>query len=207
MAIDYTTRARVKTLLGIANADVSQDSLIDQLITATSLRFDAEMRRHGQQIQRTEVYPIKLSRRIITLQGAPVNAAAAMTVKFNDTTDFTTATTMVENDDYVVEDTAGVIRLVSQGTPFTSGTIGRPIMPYYVQVTYTGGLATITANLISGYPDLAQACDLQVAYLHRRRTSPGGDVKVGDSYTAYTKDYGILDEVRSTLNKYKRLTL
>ena len=47
MAIDYTTRARVKTLLGIANADVSQDSLIDQLITATSLRFDGEMRRTG----------------------------------------------------------------------------------------------------------------------------------------------------------------
>jgi hypothetical protein len=205
--MDYTTRARVKTLLGIANADVSQDSLIDQLITSVSERFDAEMRRHSLQTSRVEVYPIKLSRRLVTLKGAPVNGAVTFTIKLNDTTDFTTATTLVRNDDYVLEDTAGVVRLVSQGTPFTAGSMARPILPYYIQITYTGGLATTTANLISSYPDLAQACDLQVAYLHRRRTSPGGDVKVGDSYTSYTKDYGILDEVRSTLNKYKRLTL
>jgi hypothetical protein len=207
MALDYTTRARVKTLLGIASADVSQDSLLDQLIQATSMRFDAEMRRHSQQTARTEVYPIKLSRRLVTLQGAPVNGSVAFTVKLNDTTDFTTATTLVRNDDYVLEDTAGVIRLVSQGTPFTAGSMARPIMPYYIQVTYTGGFATSTANLITGYPDIAQACDLQVAYLHRRRTTPGGNVTMGESSTQYTKDYQLLDEVRQALSKYKRLTL
>jgi hypothetical protein len=205
--MDYTTRARVKTLLGIANADVSQDSLIDQLITSVSERFDAEMRRHSLQTSRVEVYSIKLSRRLVTLKGAPVNGAATFTIKLNDTTDFTTATTLVRNDDYVLEDTAGVVRLVSQGTPFTAGSMARPILPYYIQVTYTGGLATTTANLISSYADLAQACDLQVAYLHRRRTTPGGNVTMGDSSTQFTKDYQFLDEVRYTLNRYKRIAL
>lgn len=205
--MDYTTRARVKTLLGIANADVSQDSLIDQLITSVSERFDAEMRRHSLQTSRVEVYPIKLSRRLVTLKGAPVNGAVTFTIKLNDTTDFTTATTLVRNDDYVLEDTAGVVRLVSQGTPFTAGSMARPILPYYIQVTYTGGLATTTANLIASYADLAQACDLQVAYLHRRRTTPGGNVTMGDSSTQFTKDYQFLDEVRYTLNRYKRIAL
>jgi len=205
--MDYTTRARVKTLLGIANADVSQDSLIDQLITSVSERFDAEMRRHSLQTSRVEVYPIKLSRRLVTLKGAPVNGAVTFTIKLNDTTDFTTATTLVRNDDYVLEDTAGVVRLVSQGTPFTAGSMARPILPYYIQITYTGGLATTTANLIASYADLAQACDLQVAYLHRRRTTPGGNVTMGDSSTQFTKDYQFLDEVRYTLNRYKRIAL
>jgi len=205
--MDYTTRARVKTLLGIANADVSQDSLIDQLITSVSERFDAEMRRHSLQTSRVEVYPIKLSRRLVTLKGAPVNGAVTFTIKLNDTTDFTTATTLVRNDDYVLEDTAGVVRLVSQGTPFTAGSMARPILPYYIQVTYTGGLATTTANLIASYADLAQACDLQVAYLHRRRTTPGGNVTMGESSTQFTKDYQFLEEVRYTLNRYKRIAL
>jgi hypothetical protein len=205
--MDYTTRARVKTLLGIASADVSQDSLIDLLITSVSERFDAEMRRHSLQTSRVEVYPIKLSRRLVTLKGAPVNGAVTFTIKLNDTTDFTTATTLVRNDDYVLEDTAGVVRLVSQGTPFTAGSMARPILPYYIQVTYTGGLATTTANLIASYADLAQACDLQVAYLHRRRTTPGGNVTMGDSSTQFTKDYQFLEEVRYTLNRYKRIAL
>jgi len=205
--MDYTTRARVKTLLGIANADVSQDSLIDQLITSVSERFDAEMRRHSLQTSRVEVYPIKLSRRLVTLKGAPVNGAVTFTIKLNDTTDFTTATTLVRNDDYVLEDTAGVVRMVSQGTPFTAGSMARPILPYYIQITYTGGLATTTANLIASYADLAQACDLQVAYLHRRRTTPGGNVTMGESSTQFTKDYQFLEEVRYTLNRYKRIAL
>ena len=205
--MDYTTRARVKTLLGIANADVSQDGLIDQLVTAVSQRFDTEMRRHSQQTARTEVYPVKFTRRLITLKGAPVATSPAPVVKISDTTDFTTATTMVANDDYVIEFDAGVVRLLTQGTPFTAGAAGRPVAPYYVQVQYTGGFATSTANVISAYPDLAQACDLQVAYQHRRRVSPGGNVTVGDSSTQYTKDYGLLDEVREVLNKYKRIVL
>lgn len=205
--MDYTTKARVKVLLGIGAADTSQDSFIDQLITATSGRFDAEMRRHSTQTARTEVYPVKFTRRLVTLKGAPVPSGGALTVKISDTTDFTTAVTLVKDDDFIIEHDAGVLRLMTQGTPFTAGSTGRPIAPYYIQVTYTGGFATSTANLIAGWPDLAEACDLQVAYLYKRRVSPGGNVSVGDSSTQYTKDYGLLDEVREALNKYKRISL
>ena len=76
-----------------------------------------------------------------------------------------------------------------------------------MQVTYTGGLATSTANLITAYPDLAQACDLQVAYLHRRRLSAGGNFSVGQSSTQYTGDYDLLVDVQKTLNKYMRISL
>lgn len=203
--MDYTTAARVKVLLGIGVADTSQDSFLGQLITATSSRFDQEMRRHSTQSSRTEVYPVKFSRRLVTLKGAPVTTVS--TVKISDTTDFTTATTLVVNDDYIVEQDAGVLRLLTQGTPFTAGMNGRPIAPYYLQVVYTGGFATSQANLASAYPDLAEAADLQVAYLHRRRLTPGGNLSVGDSSTQYTKDYNLLDEVRETLAKYKRISL
>jgi hypothetical protein len=205
--MDYTTAARVKSLLGIGGADTSQDTLIAQLITSTSMRFDNEMRRHGQQSARTEVYPVKFTRRLVSLKGAPVPSAGALTVKISDSTDFTAAVTLSKNDDYIIENDAGIIRMITTGTPFTAGSAGRPIAPYYLQVTYTGGLATNTTQLITTYPDLAQACDLQVAYLHRRRLSAGGNFSVGQSSTQYTGDYDLLADVQKTLNKYMRISL
>jgi hypothetical protein len=203
--MDYTTSTRVKALLGIGVADVSQDTLIAQLITSTSLRFDTEMRRHSQQAARTEVYPVKWTRRLVTLKGSPVSSAAAFTVKLSDSTDFTTAVTLVKDDDFIIEHEYGILRLLTVGTPFTTGAASRPVAPYYAQVVYTGGFATSTANLITSYPDLAQACDLQVAYLHRRRLSAGGNFSVGGSSTSYSDDYTILTDVQKTLNKYTRI--
>lgn len=203
MALDLTTLARVKTLLGESGA--SLDALLSQLISSVSARFEEEMRRHTLRAARTEVYPVKMTRRMLTLKGAPVDPAAAITVKYSDTTDFASSPTLVKNSDYVIEDEMGVIRLITTGDAFAAGKMQRPFMPYYVQVACTSGMATSTANFISAYPEIAQACDIQTAYLFKRKVSPGGDVKVGDSYSQFTRDYGLLDEARSALSKHKRI--
>lgn len=203
MALDLTTLARVKTLLGEAGA--SQDALLGQLIAAVSARFEEEMRRHTTQAARTEVYPVKMNRRMLTMRGAPVDLTQPFSLKFSDTTNFSGVPTMVRNSDFVVEEEMGILRLITTGDAFAQGKLQRPFMPYYVQIISTSGMATSTANFITAYPEVAQACDLQVAYLFRRRTSPGGDVKVGDSFAQYTRDYNLLDEVRSAIWKHKRI--
>ena len=63
--------------------------------------------------------------------------------------------------------------------------------------------ATVQESLISDYPDLARACDMQAAYQFQRRNSLGRTaVTSGNGQTTFTEDYKLLPGVVQILEFY-----
>lgn len=206
--MDLTTLARVKTRIGESTS--SQDALLSQLITAVSVQMERAMCRHAQQTARTETVRRSAAQRIFVLPGIPVVTVSSdgrttipFTLKVSDTNSFSGVSSSVSNSDYVLHHDTGIVRLISTYEPIRSQA-GRAMAPLYAQVTYTGGLAADTATLISSYPDLAQACDDQVSYLHQRKNALGGSVTVGDSSAQHEGAYKWLPSVREILDWYQR---
>lgn len=209
MVLLCTTLARVQAL--IPRTDAASDAVLTTLIASVSKRFQQATYRHLDAIERTEIYPLKPHARVISLRGAPcyvvdVRGVSVSTfeVKLSASQSFSASTTLTRNTDYVIEQDAGLLRVLATLDAFT-GPMGRAISPAYVQVKYTGGLADDTTDLIADYPDIADACDKQVVYEWRRRTEAGaGDQHIGDSTTTHTADVGLLAGVKTVLERYKR---
>lgn len=74
-----------------------------------------------------------------------------------------------------------------------------------VKVTFEGGLADDTADVIANYPALSGACNLQVATLWRRHnTADRTGMTLGTGQTSWNKEYNLLDNVTDTLDQYYR---
>lgn len=207
--MDITTVARIKALLGETGTSI--DAVLASMITAMSARFESEMQRPLAALDRTEVYSVGATRRFISLRAAPVvrvdsrgSSVATFQVKVNSVPSFTSVPLLVVNRDYIVEDTMGAVRILADVPTITTGAIGRPIAPYYVQVRYTGGLGVDQPAIEAAYPDLVAAADAQIVYLWRRRLSLGGDQKTGDSAATYDSSYALLPDVYTTLRGYER---
>lgn len=198
---DFTTLEAVKILLDVEPTDCTRDALIAQLISDVSARFVSFLGLHAVSAERTEVYELGQSKKILSLDAKPVDTAQAFTVKLGSAgTDFATAGE-VSSSSYTVSAPGGWIRF----------RIDTPNDPNLVQVTYTGGLGSSTAEIMSNFPDLASACGLQVKYLLNRRDSLGGNVTVhgtaagfGSGGTSYTGQYGLLKEVEQMLETHRR---
>lgn len=210
MALDCTTIARVQAHL--PQTDASADAVLQTFITGVSAEFERYLYRHLLATERTEVYAVRPSSRIISLKGSPVIATDGrgislnpFEVKASTSMDFSTAVALTRNSGYVLEQDRGVLRILGKLETFTDGLLGRASAPAYVQVRYTGGLAATTAALLTDYPDLATACELQVVHEFRRRTTAGaGDVRMGDSLSTHSEDYALLAGVRAVLDRLKR---
>ncbi|HRI06289.1 MAG TPA: hypothetical protein PKW35_00660 [Nannocystaceae bacterium] len=210
MALDCTTLARVQAHL--PQTDASADAVLQTFISGVSAEFERYLYRHLLSTERTEVYPLRPPARIISLRGSPVIATDGrgitlnpFEVKASASMDFSGAVAMTRNSAYVLEQDRGVLRILERLDTFTDGLLNRSSAPAYVQVRYTGGLAATTAAMITDYPDLAAACDLQVVHEFRRRTTAGaGDVRMGDSLSTHSGDYALLSGVRAVLDRLKR---
>lgn len=202
--LDFTTLARVREILGFPSSDTSKDALISQMITAASARIEDEMRRKAKKQAYTELYELPEARHVLMLRAAPVDAAQAVTIKANGTADFTSATALTANRDFVLNPQAGIVRFYTTWQAPRRAGSSYPAGPIFVQVAYTGGLATDTAGLIAAYPDLAEATDLQASYLFRRRATPGGNVTVGAGSTSFEEQYGLLKEVQALIARHTR---
>lgn len=166
------------------------------------------MLRHAEQTARTEVYRLPPHKRILSLKGFPVNDAVTFTVKVSTTRDFSESTALTEDTDYSLEPEIGVIRFFTRPTGTSHPVSGALIQPAFVQVVYTGGMATNVAGIVSSFPEVARAADLQVAYLWKRRSHPGGNLQLGgQSGTDYQeKEYGYLRAVLDVIGQHKRHT-
>lgn len=73
-----------------------------------------------------------------------------------------------------------------------------------VEVTYTGGLASDTDDVIANEPALEDACKMQVTSLWKRHTIPDRTgMTLGSGDTQWTAEYGLLKDVRHVLdNQY-----
>lgn len=202
--MNLTTIARLKVLIGETTAD--QDAFLEQIVTDVSRECEIEMRRHAQQLARTEEYAFRSHERTIFLTGAPVSAAA-VTIKESWTNDFTNATALTAGVHYVLSRTNGRLQILYRPTFPLDQSSGRPIGPTYFQVAYTGGMTVDDASFVAAHPDIAGAVDLQCVHLFRRKENPGGSTKLGDSAAIYTEPYHLLPGVLRTLARYKRRTI
>lgn len=202
--LDFTTLTRVRRMAGFDDDDVSKDAWLSSLISSVSAEMEGELRRFAKQQAHTEILPLWSVNRVLSLSGSPVLDTPAPVLKAANDRDFVTSpTTLVRGQDFILENDTGIVRMLVELRGITNSA-GRVVGPTYIQAVYTGGYATTTANFIASYPDLATAADLQVAYLFKRKDSPGGNVVVGPNSTNYDRGYDWLPSVRRSIDLRKR---
>lgn len=202
--MDFTTLARVKEALGITGA--SSDAVLSQIITSVSNEMERLMDRHAQSSARTEIYQMRATKRLVLLRGYPVNTAATFTVKVSTTADFSSATALTANEEYVLDPVKGEIRFLINYDPIRDPDSGRPIAPIYVEVSYTGGMATDYNNLLALYPELAQAADMQAVHTFKRRATPGQTATdMGESSAEYVGELALIAITREAARRFRRM--
>ena len=200
--LDATTKARVKGLLEITGT--SQDAVLDNLITIVSQRIEDFIDRPIHATSRTEEYSIKPRQTVIFLRAYPLVAQSYIaSVKIAMNWDFTSATAVTSTDYHVDLDT-GMLNF--NFIPITNyfGNNMR-VAPNVIQVVYTGGIATSTANVIANYPAIASACEQQVIAMWRRRDQPmQKTTKIGDYGATVEGPLRFLPDVVEALMPYRR---
>jgi hypothetical protein len=190
--VDLTTLARVKVLMEIASTDTSKDVILTRLILAYSAQFEAYLDRHAETKARTEVYFLRRYSRLLSLRGAPCTAPTS--VKYTLDRDFVAATALTSGNDYVVDTDVAMIRFL-----FSTN-----LDPGYVEVVYTGGMATNTTNFVAAFPAVAEAADQQIAYHQSRISTPGGSLTVGGEGRTFVGQLDLLEGARRVLDVYRR---
>lgn len=190
--LDATTKARVKTLLNITNTE--HDDLLDLMVTAVSKRIENFIDRPLMLEARTEEYHVQPRAGTLFLRAAPVSSIA--TVISDSLWDFANGTT-VSSDLYHVDSESGRLYMQFDLQPGHNA----------VQVVYTAGFATSTANLITDYPDIAMAADLQVVSQFRRRQAPQGSKRTSRGGSVEQESpLQFIPEVVETLAPYRRIS-
>lgn len=190
--IDLTTLARVK--LGLLKSDTNDDTWLTNQITATSLRMERFIDRKIEIVERTQEFDVNnVTQETIWLRTFP--NITIDTIKNSQDWDFAN-TTAIDSDDFRVDEDNGQVHF---RVTLATG-------PKAIQVVYTAGLAVDTDQVESDFPDLAAACDLQVAAAFRRRSSPQGQSSsAGGSDITHEGPLKLIPEVRETLLPLRRL--
>jgi len=201
--MDATTKERIKDLLQITGT--SQDTVLDRLINTVSQRIEDFIDRPLESSARTEEYSIKPRQSTLFLRAYPLSAQADVTsIKVALDWDFAAATA-VDSSDYHVDLDTGMVHFNYYPTTNYMGN-NMATAPNAVQIVYTGGFSTSTTNLISAYPAIAGACEMQVIALWRRRDQPMMDTIKIDEYTSTVSGpIEFLPDVRQALLPYRRL--
>jgi hypothetical protein len=198
--VDATTIARVKALLDISSTNY--DTELTTMVSAVSKRIETFIDRPLELAARTETYSIRPRQNKLFLRAYPVTTIT--TVKIATDWDYAAATAVTASDYHVVAD-SGTLHF--QFYPI-SNYLGDnyAYAPDAVQVVYTGGFDTSTVNLITNYPDIAMAADLQTVAMWRRRDTPqGNNISIGNSSIAYETPLNLVPDVIEALTPYRRL--
>lgn len=198
-SMDLTTLTRVKSTLGGFSTS-AYDSLIGQIISDVSSRFERYMRRQVLRTTNTKTFPLAQLSTVVTLDAAPVSSITS--IKYASHPSDFAGTTAMSSDLYVLEDSAaGLVRFLIE-MPLNDRR-----RPGYVQVVYVGGMADDTADFVATYPDIARAADIQCAYEYNRRNTPGGNVTSDAGSTAFDEALGMLESSKQALAGHRRVFL
>jgi hypothetical protein len=203
--MDLSTLARVKA--ATKHTGSTDDTLLALLLTEVSRLMERQMMRHAQRVERTEVFPLVSGYRTFSLPGVPIDLAQDVEMIASTTRDFTSgdAIPWERNTDYLLDETSGHVDVLSLPATKIIGVGLAPLAPAYIQVRYTGGLAVDTAGLIAAYPDIAGACDMQVAHRFRRMETLGSTTeKQAGSEATSTGEYDLLKAVDRVCAYYRR---
>lgn len=158
--MDLTTATRVKRRLGITDDDATNDEVIGSLIARVSDECEDLMNRDVESTLRTVQRDSWYGMRSLSLRGYPVTSVTSM---HNDIDRLFGSETLIDAADYYVELESGLIHFEFNPFPAKGG----------LQIVYTGGMATSTANFIAAYPGIADAVDQRVCQLWQRRNEIG----------------------------------
>ena len=201
--MDATTATRVKALLDITSS--THDAVLGTLIDAVSQRIENFIDRPLLSATRTEEYDIKPRQRVLFLRSYPLAGQGDIaSIKIALDWDFAAATA-VTSTDYHVDLVTGAIHF--NFYPITNY-LGNNMAtaPNAVQVVYTGGFETSTANFITSYPAIAYAAETQVIAMWRRRDEPmTKTTKIGDYSSSVEGPVKFLPDVIEALIPYRRM--
>lgn len=199
---DLTTLASVREYLGIQTADSDSDALIQTYITSCSR---AIMKWAGREFAPQVTATIRKFRYEGggRLAFSPFDLVTATLVTIDS--DGTSPTTLVANEDYYL------LPLNGEGALYTSmelrnlGPATRSSSTDYTpwrQVSITGTWGLATATVMTTFPDVALAANVQVAFMMRNHSArPGGDEFGGDSSTY--GPVGLCQGTRDLLRQYR----
>lgn len=188
-----TTSARVKAQRDLSGSGF--DSFVDKIIAGVSQMAEDYLGRRLLQQSWTEIKQLQSRRRIVSLDAFPITSVTS--VRYAPTRDFSTVDPM-DSSGYQVLLREGQIDLSGIQTWFERG---------FVQVIYTGGMATDTAGFIAAYPRIADAADNEcVARLNRMR-APDGSPQALNSSVAYQEQLAPLTDFYAALDPHRRLRL
>lgn len=164
------------------------------------------MNRHTKSAAGVEQYQINASRLLISLRGCPVVAVAS--VKSGNKPDLSVATPLLDGTDYFVDYARAELRFLTRPDAYVTGPTARQVFPSFVEIEYTGGIVDTTDNMVALYPDLSDACAIQVAALQKRSTRGMLDAVSSDTGGGSTMNfdapYKLLDEVADVCELYRR---
>lgn len=180
--------AAFKQLVG--RVDGADDALMVEILKQVSSRIDTYTGRLFQKAARTIKY--NGGRRIYQLAAFPVDTLAALTVTVD-------SAAQTKGTDFYLWDAEGRIEFVYE-VPVT--------FPQILSVTYTGGYAADTLDVLAVPDDLKRACLMQAAFEYRRRRDiglksvgmSGGNITVNDPVA-------LLPEVKAVLDSYRVIAI
>lgn len=161
--MDLTTATRVAAILIPGSTPTQQYSaVIAPFITMVSGMIENYLNRNITIAEYTEYFDVNLSDRVFRLRAYPVTSVS--TVRY-DTEQVWDSSTIITPDQYrsPVYDPNGLLTLVA-GRAVPLGFAARAL-----KVTYTGGMATNTANFIANFPVIATIADRMVAQYYVSR--------------------------------------
>ena len=201
--MDATTKDRIKDLLEITST--THDTVLDRLIAVVSQRIEDFIDRPLETAARTEEYSIKPRQNVLFLRAYPLSAQGDIaSVKIAFDWDYAAASA-VASTDYHVDLDSGMLHLnYFPSTNYLGNNMATA--PNVVQIVYTGGFSTSSANLISAYPAIAYACEEQVIAMWRRRDEPTvSQTKINDYSSTVEGPLRFLPDVVQTLIPYRRM--
>lgn len=195
--MDLTTLTRVKEVLGGLSGVTTEDAILGQLIAGVSARVAAELDREVQVGTLTEVLDAQVGQKAFPLRGYPVTSITSVKEDTYDGSFGASAATLASSY-YRVNKRNGLLSLVDWSVT------GEPAS---IQVVYVGGMAADTAAFVAAFPDIANAVDLQVAMLHRRRTTIGtSSVAMQGATVQFATDrIEFLPELRDAVHRHRRV--
>jgi len=196
-SMNLTTRDEVKTYLGVAGTD--DDDLVDALIAATSEAIETYCGREFASQTHTEYHDGRGAERLI-VNHRPV---VSVTSLHDDPAREFAADSLIDPDDYIVYEDAGIIELC--------GSRGFFALP---GAFFSDGLRNVKVVYGAGYDsapsDVALACKLVTAALYHRGKQGADGIRSENHAGAYAATYAgelFTPEIRALLAHHREAQL
>jgi hypothetical protein len=187
--MDLTTVERVKRRLGIESDD--QDDVIGRLISSISRQFEIVADRYALIDDRTVIHDVEhAGQRRFYLRGYPV--VEITSVHYSPVRTFD-PTTLLASTYYAVRGPWLTILDTDMEESIQS-----------LQVVYNGGMAEDTDAFWAAFPDVADAVDVQAAFLRKRDANLGvASVSDPSGSANFQQTIELLPYVRQTFESYR----